>query len=89
VLELITVIFYTVIYIGVSYSYAASDFIEVCVGLFEQKEPIICTYYKIPILFIVPLLENLKLRVHLVELNMDGMIIRVVVFKDMGREVLD
>jgi len=37
VLELITVIFYTVIYIGVFYSYAVSDFIEVCVGLFEQK----------------------------------------------------
>jgi len=37
VLEFITVIFYTEIYIAVSYSYAASDFIEVFVGLFEQK----------------------------------------------------
>jgi len=37
VLEFITVIFYTEIYIAVSYSYATSDFIEVCVDLFEQK----------------------------------------------------
>ena len=40
VLEFITVIFYTEIYIAVSYSYATSDFIEVCVGLFEQKRAV-------------------------------------------------
>ena len=39
-LECITVIFYAEIYIGVSYSYTTSDFIEVCVGLFEQKRTV-------------------------------------------------
>jgi len=40
VLEFITVIFYTEIYIAVSYSYATSNFIEVCVDLFEQKRTV-------------------------------------------------
>jgi hypothetical protein len=75
VLEFITVIFYTDIYIGVSYSYAASDFIEVCVGLFQQKRSVRLYALENLYLSIVPLLGDLKLGVHLIELKMDWMII--------------